>query len=217
VEAYKAYARALRDNPGPITFDGEDTRRHGPVAVNSAAIEGGATGQRQALEELVAGFRGDPSSAVDRVAAALVLARRQGWLRYLDLTYNGELDAGLRAALEEAGLWVGERTLGLPVKLRIAPSDYHSTEQSETDGPPELVSLRMVALRHDEPLVGTYSDRFLLAQARGTWQAMRDAGRWVVMLTVPDSRDAAAELRRFFAALVARLREMSPPPSRLTP
>ena len=67
--------------------------------------------------------------------------------------------------------------LGIPAKLRTGPSDYHSTEQGETDGPPELVSLRLVAGRHEAVQAGAYDDTFLLAQARGTWQAMEDAGR----------------------------------------
>ena len=55
-------------------------------------------------------------------------------------------------------------------------------------------------------MAGCYSDKFLLAQARGTWQAMEDAGRWIVMLTVPrlDSR-AIHELDGLFARTRQRL------------
>jgi uncharacterized protein YqjF (DUF2071 family) len=110
--------------------------------------------------------------------------------------------------LEAARTQIGARALGMPAKVRTGPSDYHSTEQSETDGPAELVSIRMVALQHATPLAGAYTDRFLLAQARGTWQAMKDAGRWVLMVTTPDSATAAARLGELFDAVAARL---SPP------
>ncbi len=206
VEGYKAYARELRDGPGEINFGGDITSRSGAVTLDASAVTAEHAHAAPGLAQVMAGFNGDSSSAVDLLAAILLLARKQGWLRYLDFTFNGELDAAVLASLEEARIWIGGRALGMPVKLRTGPSDYHSTEQSETDGPPELVSIRIVALRHDEPIVGEYTDRFLLAQARGTWQAMRDAGRWVVMVTVPDSRDAEAELRRFFAAVGSRVR-----------
>ncbi len=121
------------------------------------------------------------------------------------MTYNGEVTPEIGASLETARTGIGVGILRLPVKLRTGPSDYHSTEQSETDGPPELVSIRIVALQHARPIVGAYTDRFLLAQARGTWQAMQDAGRWVVMVTLPDSRSAAVRLQEFFGAVAEQL------------
>jgi hypothetical protein len=51
--------------------------------------------------------------------------------------------------------------------------------------------VRLVALEHEPIRFGRYSDKFLLAQARGTWQAMDEAGRWVLMVTFPRLDDAA--------------------------
>ena len=206
VEAYKAYARQWRDRPGDIPFP-SDPGQPGPLRVDTAAVLGDDPGRRTAFDRLLVARGGDPAQPADRLAALLLLAREGGWLRYLDLTYNGEVDTALAAVLEQARQRVGQQALGLPVKVRTGPSDYHSTEQSETDGPPELVSIRMVALRHEHALAGSYSDRFLLAQARGTWQAMLDAGRWVALVTLPASQDADAELARCFAQTAARLRE----------
>ena len=189
VEGYKAYARELRDGPGVITF--------GP---NDGAAELQAT---TTVAEV--GNLGAPNGAAAVTASAIRLARQAGWLRYLDVTYNGEVTPEIGAALETARTRIGAAILRLPVKLRTGPSDYHSTEQSETDGPPELVSIRIVALQHAQPIVGAYTDRFLLAQARGTWQAMQDAGRWVVMVTLPDSTSAAARLQEFFRSVAEQL------------
>ncbi len=47
--------------------------------------------------------------------------------------------------LDERTRTIGNTLLGVPIKLRQAPAAYHSTEQSEMDGPPYLVSLRLVA------------------------------------------------------------------------
>jgi hypothetical protein len=75
-----------------------------------------------------------------------------------------------------------------------------------------LVSLRLVAERHAPVAAGRYDDKFLLAQARGTWQAMEDAGRWIVFLTLPDAgdspsgRQALDDLERFFEQVASRLR-----------
>jgi glucose-6-phosphate isomerase len=204
VEGYKAYARELRDGPGSITFGGEGNA----VRVNAEAVVAGHPDRWQTIAGILAGFGGTQPGPAEQVAAVIKLAQQEGWLRYLDFTYNGEVDSALLTVLEAARTQIGARALGMPAKVRTGPSDYHSTEQSETDGPAELVSIRMVALQHATPLAGAYTDRFLLAQARGTWQAMKDAGRWVLMVTTPDSATAAAVLGELFDAVAARL---SPP------
>ena len=60
------------------------------------------------------------------------------------------------------------------------------------------------ALRGDESSIDWLVGRFspvLLAQARGTWQAMEDAGRWVLLATLPDLGEGSlADLRAFFEA-----------------
>ena len=195
VEGYKAYARELRDGSGVITFGPND--RAPELQATTRVSEVGAIG--------------NPTDAAALTAAAIRLARQAGWLRYLDVTYNGEVTPEIGAALERARTGIGAGVLHLPVKLRTGPSDYHSTEQSETDGPPELVSIRIVALQHAQPVVGAYTDRFLLAQARGTWQAMQDAGRWVVMVTLPESRNAAARLQEFFGGVAEQLATIPEP------
>ncbi len=200
VEAYKRYARDLRDAPGPVGF---------PTASPDQARSGGltlyyqspvmASMARDALRAEAKRLGADVSDASGALAAILSLARQAGRLRYLDLTFNGELTDEARAALEAGRRQLANETLRLPCKLRTGPSDYHSTEQSETDGPNELVSARLVALEHAPVIAGRYSDKFLLAQARGTWQAMEDARRWVLMVTFPRLDAAAlADLRRLF-------------------
>ena len=72
--------------------------------------------------------------------------------------------------------------LGVACKLRRAPAAYHSTEQSEMDGPPWLVSLRALALRQEPSLLGAYPPTFLRAQAVATWQAMNAARRPCLLL-----------------------------------
>ncbi|MCL4542073.1 MAG: hypothetical protein M1396_07030, partial [Chloroflexi bacterium] len=192
VEAYKAYARALRDDARPVPFDlgpGEDLQ---PV-VNIEALRDSGVWTVVEDERIRESPGKDVSQAVARLALVISRARAMN-IRYLDLTYNGEVTPAVRAVLEDVQCKVGFAFLGIPTKLRSGPSDYHSTEQSETDGPPELLSIRIITLTHEQPLAGTYSDRFLLAQARGTWQAMRDARRHVVMVTLPSHESAAADL-----------------------
>src|SRR5436190_1578356 len=92
------------------------------------------------------------------------------------------------------------RLIGIPVKLRQAPAAYHSTEQGEMDGPPSLVSLRLVARNSEASLLGSYTNTFLHAQAVSTWQAMMEAGRPCFLLVIDGSLDDALEpLATFFS------------------
>jgi hypothetical protein len=119
---------------------------------------------------------------------------------YLDVTVNGEAGTGLLAVLDEHVHTIGNQLLGIPVKLRKAPADYHSTEQSEMDGPPSLVSLRLVARNSEASLLGSYTNTFLHAQAVSTWQAMMEAGRPCFLLVIDGALDDATEpLATFFA------------------
>ena len=122
-------------------------------------------------------------------------------LEYLDLTVNGEARTGLLSVLDEHAHTIGNKLLGVPVKLRKVPADYHSTEQSEMDGPPSLVSLRLVARNSETCLLGSYPNTFLHAQAVSTWQAMMEAGRPCFLLVIDGSLDDAIEpLSTFFSS-----------------
>jgi hypothetical protein len=132
----------------------------------------------------------------------VVFARATGSLGYLDVTVNGEAPAALFALLDERAHRLGNALLGVPVKLRPAPASYHSTEQSEMDGPPDLVSLRLVARETEPCLLGEYTTAFLHAQAVSTWQAMMETGRPCYLLVIAGSlADAGAPLATFFAGV----------------
>lgn len=194
VEAYKRYARELRDGEGPIsTAEGSpwQTKANG-ITVNYSSLFTGGLVSAPEWEAELPSWR--TASAPETIAATLRLARRKGWLGYLDLTFNGELTAEIGSVFDRTKRELANRTLGVPAKVRTGPSDYHSTEQSETDGPPELASLRFVCSRHASVLAGDYDDRFLLAQAHGTWRAMEDAKRWVVMVTLDSEAAASADI-----------------------
>lgn len=193
VEGYKRYARDLRDAEGPVrVLEPNDLQAtDGTVTVDVSGLEAGRLGTASDVAWTAERRGWDPGEPAGLLASLLTLARSGGWFRYLDVTYNGEPTQAARAALREARDRLALRALGMPCKLRTGPSDYHSTEQSEVDGPFELVSIRIVALAHENVEVGTYNDRFLLAQARGTWQAMVEAGRWIALVTVPDTSDAS--------------------------
>ena len=121
-------------------------------------------------------------------------------LTYLDLTVNGEAQTNLLAVLDEHVHTIGNDLLGIPVKLRQAPAAYHSTEQSEMDGPPSLISLRLVARNTETCLLGSYSNIFLHAQAVSTWQAMMESGRPCFLLVIDGSLDDAIQsLSTFFS------------------
>ncbi|HEX6507550.1 MAG TPA: hypothetical protein VF221_07960, partial [Chloroflexota bacterium] len=144
VEAYKARARQLRGEGEPLQagLASAQVLREGPLTL------------------LVPPDSTREESPLSAMAAALTEACPP----YLDLTVNGKLRAeelrGVRSRLAA----LANRTLGVPAKLRIAPAAYHSTEQSEMDGPPGLVSLRVLALNHEDAVLGSYTDTFLAAQ-----------------------------------------------------
>jgi len=150
-------------------------------------------------EEVEGAIYRAPTSVLARV---LREARTGHHLGYLDVTVNGEVSSELRVVLDRGVRLLGNETLGVPVKVRRAPAAYHSTEQSEMDGPPWLVSLRLLGRAHEPCVVGAYDDRFLRAQAVSTWQAMLEKGRTCFLLVVDGYLDDAVEaLAEFFTGV----------------
>ena len=206
VEAYKRYARELRDAPAAIEIPPAETTQwqvsSGKLILDFSAVVKTGLVEEDALTTEVNRL-GVPRDATSVYAALLNLARQQDKLGYGDLTFNGfpDFSGPLWEVLQDAGAKLFNQVLGIPFKLRLAPQDYHSTEQSETDGPDELVSLRFVRTSYPKVAVGSYSERFLLAQALGTRQAMQDARRWVLLLVLPElpEDELARELVKFFA------------------
>ena len=192
VENYKTRARALRT-------------QHDPLQVASTwqpALQDGILtllAPQRAMSSN-AQLHTDPRRG-DSAAATFARALQEAAsTSYLDLTVNGDAGTGLLAVLDEHVHTIGNKLLGIPVKLRKAPADYHSTEQGEMDGPPSLVSLRLVARNSEASLLGSYTNTFLHAQAVSTWQAMMEAGRPCFLLVIDGSLDDATEpLATFFS------------------
>jgi len=168
VESYKRHARELRLAAGPL-----------PEPAADLAFPDGSS---------------DPASAL---AGAVRAARAGDRLAYLDLTINADPDEPAWRPVRAEALRLGNRVLRRPVKLRWGPRDYHSTEQSETDGPPGVLSLRVLVRRTEPVAAGEYTPRFLHAQALGTVRAMREAGRPPLLAVL----DAPADAERLAAAL----------------
>jgi hypothetical protein len=193
VEAYKRRARELRAQDDPLR-----------TAMNAtdALSSGGVT----LLPSSTA-----PALGAHATPARLVAAALHPRPAYLDLTLNGEIAPEHAAALDEHLRALGNGILGIPVKLRRAPASYHSTEQSEMDGPAGLVSLRALALHSAPSLLGSYDAAFLRAQALGTWQAMNEQGRTCFLLIVDGPADGLAPtVCRLLAAVAEALAAPSP-------
>jgi hypothetical protein len=172
VEDYKARARRLRTKEDPL----QDALQWGVVSKDSALT-----------------LLAPPQSDGSLSPAALISA----WLRaacppYVDLTVNGEPVLGTLALFQRSLDFLGHTVLGTPVKLRRAPAAYHSTEQSEMDGPPGVMSIRVLAREHEEVILGRYDATFLEAQAVGTWQAMVEAGRTCCLVILDGTLTAGA-------------------------
>jgi len=181
VEHYKSYARRLRDAEGGLPYP------DGDIAItDSGRLE--LSAETAPLPD-VDGAGRDAGSVLARIARGLESAGRLG---YFDLTVNGDSAGPLWEAAQRSGMKFGNRVLKRPTKIRSGPRDYHSTEQSETDGPPELLSLRVIVSDPETVMAGEYSPRFLHAQALGTVFAMRDAGRPVLLATVRRADGAGA-------------------------
>ncbi len=154
--------------------------------------------QEPALSRLAGVF----AKTVRRVVseAGTPCSSQESFLSYLDVTVNGKAPASILEAIARQAHTLGNRGLGIPVKVRIAPAAYHSTEQSEMDGPPGLISLRLVARDSELCLFGSYPSTFLHAQAVSTWQAMLEKSRLCFLLVIDGSlADAAEPLSTFFS------------------
>ena len=189
VENYKARARVLRSQNDPLqVLTGWQTKTtHGSLtlfAPNDVAIVQAPT-----------------------TLFASALTQQAERLDYLDCTFNGVISSSIQSLLDKHVSILGNTLLGVPVKIRQAPAAYHSTEQSEMDGPPSFVSLRILVRTHETSLLGTYSDTFLRAQAVSTWQAMIEQGRRCYLLLVDGDNEAAVEeLTHFFEEVTQQIR-----------
>jgi hypothetical protein len=215
VENYKARARALRKQPDPLQV----ASHWNPIfqeGILTLLAPQKAMGQN--TQWPIESQRPDSPASV--FASALHLAdstkvtpvnTQALSLSYLDVTVNGEARQALLAALNEHVHTIVNKLLGIPVKLRQAPAAYHSTEQSEMDGPPSLVSLRLVARNTEACLLGNYTNTFLHAQAVSTWQAMMESNRPCFLLIIDGSLDDAIEpLTTFFSQVQQLLHHYSP-------
>lgn len=179
VENYKARARALRATSDPLAITGQWP----DIVKQDTLMLLAPTGT--ALYE----------SAGETFTHALqAIVKEMGALDYLDITFNGFISHDVSTLLYAYQRDTGNVDLGLPVKVRRAPAAYHSTEQSEMDGPPRLVSLRLLAAQHERSLLGDYNDVFLRAQAISTWQAMLDVHRPCFLLVYQNKE----QLHHFF-------------------
>ena len=196
VENYKARARVLRLQDNPLSvLDGW----------NSQYTEGMLTlfGPQGTISPAQGDRGGREDSMAGSFAGVLKEAHEAQRLVYLDGTMNGEASPAFMSMFEHYLQRIGNGLLGIPVKLRRAPADYHSTEQSEMDGPPLLVSLRLLARQHERCMIGRYDDAFLLAQAVSTWQAMLEQGRSCFLLVVDGAlEDAREPVARFFESVI---------------
>jgi hypothetical protein len=197
VENYKARARALREQPDPLSI----ATSWRPAAQDSILTLLAPAG--------VVVSESDTATSQPAYVFARALAEASGRLPlgYLDVTINGEAQADVFNLLGQCARAIGNTLLGVPVKLRQAPAAYHSTEQSEMDGPPNLVSLRLVARESEACLLGSYTTAFLHAQAVSAWQAMMEAGRPCFLLVIDGSfADAHEPLAAFWSRIEAYLR-----------
>ena len=178
VEDYKARARTLRGEADVLA-----------VALGQGALD----------------WRGRGRKGLDHVAHSLVNSAGDRELSYVDVTINGELDAGSRAAAWLGLQRLGNDLLGVPVKLRRAPAAYHISEQCQLDGPPGIVSLRVVARTPAAAGLGEYTPQFLHAQAVATWQAMTSRGRDCTLIVLDRLEDVVDVLAAIEDALRVRL------------
>jgi hypothetical protein len=178
VEDYKSRARALRAEPDVLA-----------LAVEEGAVDWAARGPE--------GLRA--------VVDALVANAGERRLPYLDFTVNGELEPALRSVAARQLHVLGNDLLGVPVKLRRAPAAYHISEQCQLDGPPGLVSLRVVARGTRSAALGDYTSRFLDAQAVATWQAMAARRRDCALVVLDRLDDVTDVLAAVHGLVCARL------------
>lgn len=230
VEGYKRYARELRDAPGPLPFPEDHLSTQAGCRLWWAPLV--SAGALSPADFPSGDFpsgdfsSGDFSSADGRdarpdgpaavLAAALARLQRDGRLVYLDLTVNGDPEGPAWDELAEVARHLANEVLRCPIKLRSGPRDYHSTEQSEVDGPPGVMSLRVVARELPAVPAGCYDPRFFHAQALGTVFAVRDAGRPVALALLQNDRDVDT-LVQILRETAARLDSTRTSPAADTP
>jgi len=194
VEGYKAYARELRDREGPLPFPTDDIA--GSADASLRVWFGALRSAGMDLERLsrFAASRGEgpgDGDVVGVIAETIAQLRSAGRLGYLDLTVNGEPSGTGWGRVALGFRRLGNERLCIPTKLRSGPRAYHSTEQSQVDGPKDLLSIRVLVENLPAVTVGTFDERFFHAQALGTVLAMRDASRPVLLVFLASDEDGS--------------------------
>jgi hypothetical protein len=186
VEDYKTRARRLRELDHPlreVTESASAVRSGRLIMLQPPGDEGGG----ETPSEMIA----------TRIASTCP--------SYLDITINGECPLDLVERMRDEVQQLGERVLGVPVKVRRAPAAYHSTEQSEMDGPTGVFSIRLLTTHSEVPVLGEYEMGFLTAQAVATWQAMTEVGRDCYLLVWEGTARQAAVPAPSLLSEVSRL------------
>jgi hypothetical protein len=186
VEDYKTRARRLRELDHPLregTESASAVRSGRLIMLQPPGDEGGG----ETPSEMIA----------TRIASTCP--------SYLDITINGECPLDLVERMRDEVQQLGERVLGVPVKVRRAPAAYHSTEQSEMDGPTGVFSIRLLTTHSEVPVLGEYEMGFLTAQAVATWQAMTEVGRDCYLLVWEGTARQAAVPAPSLLSEVSRL------------
>ena len=188
VENYKTRAKSLRAMDDPL----QAVRNW-----NATTTDGNVT----LLAPQALNIQGTPAFVYAQTLREFLATQQEQVeiVSYLDFTCNGEMEPRILQLIDRHMHAVGNTLMGVPVKLRRAPAAYHSTEQSEMDGPPHLVSLRLLIQNHEATIIGTYTDTFLRAQAVSTWQAMIENGRTCLLMILEGGVDSINEaLEGFF-------------------
>ena len=213
VENYKTRARALRTQQDPLEVT---TQWNAKIQDSNLTLLAPKNVRNQNIQSSIEPQIQDSAAFIFastlQAAASTGIVQKDAQripLSYLDITVNGEVHPDLLAMLDGHVHTIGNQLLGVPVKLRRAPADYHSTEQSEMDGPPSLVSLRLVARNTEPGLLGSYTSTFLHAQAVSTWQAMLESGRPCFLLVIDGTLDDAYQpLSTFFSQVEQYLQQL---------
>ena len=129
VENYKARARALRTHLDPL-----QVTSHWKPAIQEGILMllAPRRTRNQGPDDSQDGdtIAGTFAKALQRAIATNNTSRHPQPLSlgYLDLTINGEAPARLLSMIDEHVHSIGNKLVGIPVKLRQAPAAYHSTE-----------------------------------------------------------------------------------------
>lgn len=162
------------------------------------------------LREEVSKINRDISNPAASLAAVLNLFKNNPsyGVEAVELITYGQASPDVEENLQEVRTDIFTDRLEMPSKLGQGPDKNYSYHQNIEGGKDQWLSIYVLPLSFEQPMLQNYDEKLLKAQAIGTVKSLIARGRKVMFITYDGSLNRAGPLLSFFQAVDNNLSEL---------